>query len=165
MGNKIPTVKQVAWISIFPHLLVMGCLFLIWYPFSEKNLVIFGALTYIALSQLLRRFVPDEHRKGLSLVQSENFEEAIPHFQKSYSFFKKNEWIDLYRYATLLSSSKTSYREMALINIAFCYGQLDKGKQSEECYKQALKEFPESTMAKVGLRHLNAFKSVSSSNT
>ena len=45
--------------------------------------------------------------------------EAINEFQKSYDFFEKNQWVDKYRYLTLLTASKSSYREMALNNIAF----------------------------------------------
>jgi hypothetical protein len=49
-----------------------------------------------------------------------------------------------------------SYKEMALNNIAFCYGQLGKGKLSKEYYEKTLDEFPESGIAKAGLRLINS---------
>ncbi|GLR16159.1 tetratricopeptide repeat protein [Portibacter lacus] len=156
MSSKIPTVRQIAWISIIPQLLVMGLIFLIWYQFDKSNFIIFGAITYLIISQLLRRTIARAHRKGMIKVKKEEFNEAIPHFENSYQYFKKNDWIDKYRFLTLLSSGKMSYKEMALNNIAFCYGQIGNGKLSKEYYQKTLDEFPDSGMAKVGLRLLNS---------
>ncbi len=89
-------------------------------------------------------------------VKQEQFEEAILNFERSYEFFKENDWLDKYRFLTLLSSGKMSYKEMALNNIAFCYGQIGNGKLSKEYFQRTLDEFPESGMAKVGLRFLNS---------
>ncbi|MFN0204053.1 MAG: tetratricopeptide repeat protein [Bacteroidia bacterium] len=156
MSSNIPTVKQVAWISIVPQLAVMALIMLIWYQFEKANFVAYGALTYLLISQVLRRTIPNEHRKGMTKVRREQFEEAIPHFENSYEFFKKHDWIDKYRFLTLLSSGKMSYKEMALNNIAFCYGQIGNGKTSKAYYERTLKEFPESGIAKAGLRLLNS---------
>jgi len=156
MSSKIPVVRQVAWISIIPHLLVMGTIMLIWYQFNKTDFILLGAATYLITSQLLRRNIAKEHRMGMALIKHEQFEESITHFQNSYNFFKKHEWIDQYRYLTLLSSGKMTYKEMALVNIAFCYGQLGKGNLSKEYYERTLKEYPNSIMAKASLRMLNA---------
>lgn len=92
----------------------------------------------------------------MKLTKQEKYLDAIPHFEKSYDFFKKHNWLDKYRYLTLLSSSKMAYREMALNNIAFCYGQAGDGIRSKEYYEKTLREFPDNGMAKVGLKMLNA---------
>ena len=76
----------------------------------------------------------------------------------SYGFFNKKQWIDKYRFIILLSASRISYKEMALLNIAFCYGQLGDGKRSREFYEKTLTEFPDSEMAKTALNMLNAVK-------
>ena len=156
MSSKIPTVRQIAWISIIPQLLVMGLIMLVWYQFEKSNFILYGAITYLLISQILRRTISREHRKGMVKVKLEQFEEAIPFFKKSYEFFKENDWIDKYRFLTLLSSGRMTYKEMALNNIAFCYGQIGNGKLSKEFYQRTLDEFPESGMAKVGLRLLNS---------
>lgn len=156
MSSKIPTVRQIAWISIVPQLLVMGIIMLIWYQYNKSDFLLYGAVTYLVISQLLRRIVAKDHRKGMSKVKLEKFEDAIPHFEKSYEFFKTNDWVDKYRFLTLLSSGRMTYKEMALNNIAFCYGQIGDGKLSKEYYERTLDEFPNSGMAKAGLRLLNS---------
>lgn len=156
MSSKVPTYRQIAWTSLFPHLLVMGIIIFIWYQFNKSEFIIYGTINYLILSQLLRRTIAKEHIKGMAKVKLEDFENAIPHFEKSYDFFKTNDWVDRYRFLTLLSSGKMSYKELALNNIAFSYGQMGNGKLSKEYYQRTLKEFPESGMAKAGLRLLNS---------
>ncbi|MDO5972797.1 tetratricopeptide repeat protein [Flavivirga jejuensis] len=156
MSSKIPIVRQTAWISIVPHLMVMGLIMLIWYQFNKTEFILYGAITYLIISQLLRRVIAKEHKAGMLKVKLEKFEEAIPLFKNSYEFFKRNDWIDKYRFLTLLSSGRMTYKEMALINIAFCYGQSGNGKLSKEYYERALNEYPKSGMAKAGLRLLNS---------
>lgn len=156
MSSKVPTVREIAWISVVPQLIVLGLLILIFYQINIEQYILYGALTYFIISQLLRRLIASEHRKGMRQVKSEDFEKAIAHFQNSYDYFKRNEWIDKNRYLTLLSSGKMSYREMALNNIAFCYGQLGNGKLSKEYYSKTLDEFPESGIAKAALKMLKA---------
>jgi tetratricopeptide (TPR) repeat protein len=117
-----------------------------------------GAIIYLTISFLVRFGVPSHHRKGIALFKKGSFMEAIPFFEKSYVFFKKNEWIDKYRYITLLSSSRISYTEMALLNIAFCYGQSGNGKESKDYYEKVLSEFPNSEIAKASLRMFESAK-------
>ena len=76
-------------------------------------------------------------------------------FEKSVAYFTKNAWIDKYRYVTMLSSSKMSYREMGLSNIAFCYGQLGKLEIAKEYYLRVLREYPENGLAMATLRLMN----------
>ena len=49
-----------------------------------------------------------------------------------------------------------TYQEMALANIAFCYGQAGKGEKSKEYYTRTLKEFPDNGLAKASLKMLNS---------
>ena len=156
MSSKTPVVRQMAWLSIIPQLLVMGIIILIWYQFNKSDFIIYGAITYLVISQLLRRTITNEHGKGMVKIKRKEFEAAIPHFKKSYEFFKKNDWIDKFRFLTLLSSGKMEYKEMALNNIAFCYGQTGNGQMSKEYYEKLLEEYPNNEMAKIGLRFLNS---------
>lgn len=84
-------------------------------------------MSYLLLSFCLRSLLLQEHRAGMKLTKKERFTEAIQHFEKSYEFFTRHTWMDKYRYLALLSSGRLSYREMALINIAFCSGQAGDG--------------------------------------
>ena len=164
MSSKVPTVKQTAWISLLPHLLIIVFLIGIYYLVNPENAILFGVFTYLILSFSLRRLVPKDHRNGIIKNNVSNFREAISDFEKSYFFFKKHEWVDKYRYITLLSSSKISYREMALNNIAFCYGQIGNVEKSKEYYLKTLNEFPESGMAKVALNFINSIENGKTSN-
>lgn len=82
--------------------------------------------------------------------------DAISYFQKSYDFFQRYSWLDRFGYLVLLNSSAISYREMALNNIAFSYGQAGDGENAKEYYEKTLLEFPNSTLACAGLNLLNA---------
>jgi len=125
-----------------------------------KDFVMAGALIYLAIFFLLRFGVPFHHRKGVALYKKGSFKEAIPFFEKSYGFFKQNEWIDKYRYVILLSSSRISYTEMALLNMAYCYGQAGNGRKSKEYYEKTLCELPNSEMAKASLRMIESAKNI-----
>ena len=158
MNSQTPTIKQVAWISILPQFIVMGLLMLVWYQFNQQEFIMFGAGTYLLLFYALRSGIPKDHRRGIRKVKTGNFESAIPDFEKSYEFFQKHNWIDKYRFIVLLSSSRITYKEMALNNIAFCYGQIGQGNKSREFYERTLKEYPGSGIAEAGLRLLNSGK-------
>lgn len=156
MSSKTPTVKQVAWISIIPQLLIIGLIMLIWYQFNQQEYIIYGAGTYLIISFFLRTIIPRDHRNGMKNVKTKNFEKAIPDFEKSYEFFNNYEWIDKFRFIFLLSSSRIEYKEMALNNIAFCYGQIGEGDKSKDYYERTLKEYPNSGIAQAALNLLNS---------
>jgi len=160
MSSKVPTVRQINRISIIPHLLIIGILIWVWNIFYPEESVFLGVATYLLISYLLRTQIPKIHRKGMKLVKSEDFEKAIPYFEKSYDFFTKHNWIDKYRFITLLSSSRMTYQEMALANIAFYYGQVGNGAKSKEYYTRTLEEFPENGLAKTSLKMLNSVGSI-----
>ncbi len=127
-----------------------------WYFFKPEKAILYGALSYLVISFSLRNLIPKDHRNGMRKVKNGNFKKAISDFNNSYGFFEKNNWIDKYRFLTLLSSSRMSYKEMALNNIAFCYSQIGNGIKSKEFYERTLREFPESGLAKAGLNMLNS---------
>jgi len=152
MASRQPIVKQTAWISIIPQIGVMGVIVAVVYSIGVPYPIVTGALTYMVISFSLRRLLPAAHRRGISYFKKKDYNAAIPEFQKSYAFFSKHQWIDNMRYLTLLSSSRIGYREMALLNIAFCYGQIGEGAKSKEYYQKTLAEFAHSEMAAAALK-------------
>jgi tetratricopeptide (TPR) repeat protein len=156
MASKVPVVKQMAWIAIVPQLIIMGLMMAIFYPLSEQYFILLGAALYTLLSYLLRYAIAKEHRKGMQQVKQGKFKDAIPCFELSYTFFKKNDFLDKYRFIFLLSAARMTYKEMALNNIAFCYGQIGNGKLAKKYYQRTLDEYPNSGMAQVGMNLLNA---------
>lgn len=153
MASNVPTIRQIAWISLVPQFLLMGIfVYLLLYLLNFTNALLFGALAYLILSFGLRNFIAQDHRKGISLVKQQKYADAIPCFEKSVEFFSQNNRIDQFRFLTMLSSSKMSYREMGLCNIAFCYSQTGNKPKSIEFYRQTLADYPENGMAKAALK-------------
>ncbi len=156
MASTVPIVRQIAWISLIPQLLLMGLFIYVFHLLNLVNPFIFGALTYLILSFGLRNLIAKNHRKGINFIKQQKFTDAIPYFHESIDYFSKNAWIDKYRFMTILSSSKMSYREMGLCNIAFCYSQTGDGQKAKEFYQQTLKDYPENGMAIAGLNMLKS---------
>jgi tetratricopeptide (TPR) repeat protein len=156
MGLNVPTIRQISWLSVVPQLIVIGLIIFLYHLSNFDEPFIFGAITYCLLALGLRNLIAKNHRQGMRFVKQQKFADAIPCFEKSVDYFTKNDWMDKYRYLTLLSSSKMTYKEMGLCNIAFCYSQTGNGQKAKEYYERALKEFPENGLAIAGLNMLNS---------
>ena len=156
MATRVPIVRQISWISLIPQLLFLGLIIFIYYKLNLREPIFFGALTFLVMPFFLRKLFSKDYRRGMKLVKKELFSEAIPFFEKSVEYYIKNKWVDKYRYLTLLSSSKMSYKEMGLCNIAFCYSQTGDVLKAKEYYEQIINEFPNNGIALTGLRFINA---------
>lgn len=156
MSSTTPIVRQIAWLSVLPQLAIMGLIIGLLYIVGVKQCVLLGALAYLAISLALRSGIATAHRRGISRFKRKQYKEAIPEFERSHDFFARHKWIDDCRFLTLLSSSRVSYREMALLNMAFCHSQAGDGLNAKECYNRALMEFPDSEMAKTSLRMIES---------
>lgn len=158
MFSGKPVVYQVTWISLVIQLVVLQGLICILSFFVEpySYAVNIGIGLYLVIFFLLRYLVPRNHRKGMRFVKKEDYARAVGEFEKSYDFFTKYAWIDKYRYIVLLSRSSMCYKEMALVNIAFCYTQCGDGNRAREYYVETLRQFPDNEMAKSALRMLDS---------
>jgi len=79
MASKKPIVRQTAWISLVPQLIVMILLVVLFgiliKPFEYALIV--AMLFYLFVSNLLRNLVPRHHRKGIALYKAGNYAQAI----------------------------------------------------------------------------------------
>lgn len=157
--SNVPVVKQIAWIALALHMAVAFCLFLLFNALNSEKAVLWMVISYITLSFGLRFFLADHHRKGMKLIHLQLFKEAIPHFEESVTFFTRHAWVDKYRYLTLLASSKTTYREMGLCNIAFCESQLGNGQKAKRLYEEIVAEYPENGVAQTALAMIRSIES------
>ncbi|MEM7184611.1 MAG: tetratricopeptide repeat protein [Spirochaetota bacterium] len=156
MSSSTPTIRQVNYLAVIPQIAIL-CIFILLYKILGFAFYLgMGSINYLLLSYLLRFLVPIEHNKGIVLIQKQNFPDAILHFEKSFAFFQEKPWLDKYRWLAMLSSSKISYAEIALVNIAFCYTQMGEGNKGEQYYQKTLQLFPESQIAQSGLRMLQS---------
>lgn len=158
MSSSVPIISQSSWVSIIPQFILMGVIIYVYYLLELSAPFRWGALTYLVLSFGLKYSVAREHSQGIKLVKKQQFDTAIPHFEKSVAFFTKYPWIDKYRYVTMLSSSKEPYKAMGLCNIAFCYCQSGDAIKAKEYYDMTLKEYPENGLAKAGLKMIQTIE-------
>lgn len=165
MSFNVPIYNKFSWASLPPQFLVIGIFSFVAYLIGLNEILnlqgVIASVMYGAIGQLVvwygvRSIVAKFHKQGMDLVKQEKFTEAIPLFIDSLEMFAKYSWVDKYRYF-LISSSKMSYREMDLNNIAFCYAQIGEKEKAIQFYKQTLQEFPNSGMAKAALNFINTF--------
>lgn len=157
MPSTVPTTRQLSFLFLVPQLIIIGLIIYLYHLADFAEPFILGAFSYAFLALGLRNLIANKHRKGIRLVKQHKFTESIPYFEKSVSYFTKNKWVDKYRFLTLFSISKMTYKEMGLCNIAFAYSQTGNGKKAKEYYEQVLTEFPENGLA---IAALNMIKSV-----
>ena len=157
MSSGKPIVRQIAWISLIPQLVIMLILIItasmIFGPSSPVIDIII--LLYFLYPFISRKLIACNHQNWKKLFKSGSYAQAINEFEKSYAFFTRHQKIGKYRFIALFSASKISYKEMALLNIAFCYSQKGNGSKAKEYYEKTLQQFPGSEMAKSALRMLN----------
>ena len=154
--SQTPIVRPVSWWNATINLGVLALFMLLGWCVDQRNGVIVGAAAYFLLSVFLRRIICRHHRNAIRFCKRQEFEQAIPEFQRSLKFFQDHPWLDEFRAITLLSASGMCYREMAWVSLGFCYGQIGDGKNARLYYEQCLKQFPHNGMAESALRLMNA---------
>ena len=162
MSSKTPFVRQVSWPMVIPQIMAMvasvSIVHAVLRPEAFLHSLMLGCGIYLAYSIGSRQIIASAHRAGIRLSRQGRFQEAISQYERSYQFFAKHKWIDRFRSLVLMSPSGISYREMALVNIAFCHGQLGNAELAKEYYQKTLQEFPDSGMAKASLNMINTFQ-------
>lgn len=155
----MPTVRPISWPATIPQLLALAAAVTIgWSVTHAPSGVFWGAAVYLAYSFGSRKFIPRAHRRGVRLSQAQQFEDAIRAHEESYAYFTRHSWLDRYRSITMMSPSAMSYREMALLNVAFAHSQLGNGEKAKEYYQRASREFPNSAIANAALKMIGAFE-------
>jgi tetratricopeptide (TPR) repeat protein len=154
--NKVPVVRKTSWVLVAHQFIVLAVFVLgAWVLFGERmgiSALALGAGGYLVWSFGSRALLTQSHRQGMLLTRQGRYKDAIKKYEASYAFFSKHRWVDDYRSLVLLTPSATSYREMALVNMAYCYAKLGKDKQAIAAYERTLEEFPESAIAKATLK-------------
>ena len=160
--SKTPIIRQVAWTAAIGQIVAMILVTTIAASFAGPDycdIVVFASLgLFVAYALLSRELIAREHRRAIRLVKARQFHEAIEHFERSYDFFTRHALLDKFRSIVLLSASSASYREMALVNIAFCYSQSGNGDKAKQYYRKALEPFPDSGLAQTGINMASAFE-------
>ena len=148
MKNNSRNISKRNWYYLIPQVAVFSAIALVLKELGVPSYWLLTLSVYLLLNGYLKIVIPNSHRKGLYYVRKGELEGAIFAFEKSYSFFQKYLWLDKYRAFTLLSLSGFSYREMALMNIIFCYSNLGNEKEAKKVQMRLAKEFPENVYGK-----------------
>jgi hypothetical protein len=153
---KAPVVTSISWIavavSITPliAMLVLNALWLSeYFPYVAAGL-------WLLVVNLARGVFTSHHRAGVKRIKLGDFAGAIPYFEKSYADMTRRAWVDKFRWVILGSSSRWCYREIALCNCAFCFGQIGDGPRMKEYYHRVLKDYPRNALAITALRIISA---------
>src|SRR5438067_318404 len=117
-----PTVRPVSWSAAAIQMTVFSLLLWAAWIYTRSPIAIcIGSAIYLAYSFGSRLFFTWAHRRGMRLVRSGRYAEAIPAFDESRRFFTRHAWLDRFRAITMLSPAAMCYREMSLCNMAFCH--------------------------------------------
>lgn len=144
-GMKHKKIRQYNWRFLIPQFSILLLIGLFFYVLKIERYWLLSLAIYFLLSGYLKIVIPRLHRKGLYYLRKGEYEGAVYAFQKSYRYFSKHRWIDEYRAFTLFSISYLSYREMALMNIIYCYQQLGKNEDAKRLHKRLSAEFPQNS--------------------
>ena len=148
----MPVIHQIAWISLFLQLLIVAIFIgAATYAGLQKPILV-ATLGYLILAAIIRLLLTTHQRRGMHYAREGRLELAIAEFQKSYEFFSRHRWLDEMRYIFLLSTSKVSYREMGLLNLAYCDLWQDRGEDAVRIYLRTVEEFPNSGLAWTGIK-------------
>lgn len=160
MTNKVPVVRKTSPALVIHQFIVLAAVVLgAWLLLGEQmgiSALAVGSGAFLAYSFGSRALLTGSHRQGMLLTRQGQYKEAIKKYEQSYAFFSKHAWIDDYRSLVLLTPSAVSYREMALVNIAYCYAKMGKDKLAIATYERTLKEFPRNAIAAATLKRIDA---------
>jgi len=159
MSNQTPVQRPVSWVAVLPQVFAavffVAVAYVLLPPASQYISFTLGLGLYLAYSFGSRLLLTRAHTKGRQLAVKGQYEQAIAKFEQSYNFFSKYPWVDRFRALTMMTPAAMEYREMALVNIAYCYVQLRKVEQARKYYQRLLTEYPNNPMAQKSLDYLD----------
>jgi len=158
VAPKRPIIRQIAWLAVGFHLLVYATSVVVASLVlgRDSNPILAGVAPVFIYSLGSRYLVARSQRRGVRLMKSHDYDNAISHFEASYRLFSERPWLDRFRGVVLLSASAIPYREMALANIAFCHSQAGRVAEAKSAYERTISEFPESGIAQAALRMISS---------
>lgn len=142
---------QLGFVLILATLLIMT-------GFHEGNALFYAVLFYFIIFYIDRSLLTYKHRMGIRSYRKQRYEEAIEYFRESAAFFKAHPQLDRFRWATLFSISKLSYREIAETNAGFCLFRLERYADAEQAFRRAQEINPDNPMVPPALKALSEYR-------
>jgi hypothetical protein len=114
---------------------------------------------YVVFCRIMRWRFAGHHRAGVRAYRIRRFDEAVAHNRASFEFFERHQWMDQWRFILFGTASRTSYRTMALSNMAYAEALRGNRSSAASLFKQALQLTPGYANAEVGLAMLQTAES------
>jgi tetratricopeptide (TPR) repeat protein len=143
VSNRTPIIRQTSWLMTIPLIafLIVAIAIAISLTNSTSTGLVLGAGVTLAYTLGARTLIAGPYQRAMRLVRQRRYEEAIQGFETSLAFFERHPWIDRLRAFILMMPSPAGYREMALLNAAYCYSQLHQWRQTRALYERVIDEF------------------------
>lgn len=156
--SRAPIVGQISWLNFTVVMVLVTAVLLVCNRFFGQYGVFIAIGIMLFFIFFLRYTVGGEHAAAIAHVKRGEFDKAILRYENSLAFFTRHAWVDTFRAVTMLSASAMTYREMAMLGMAYCYAQIGDGKSAREYYERCLREYPHNVMAAGALRLMDAAK-------
>ncbi len=146
-----PLISHISWKNLLPQLtvatvLILAANFLL--PVRElAEAFAIGGGVFVLYSFGSRFLIASDNRLGLKALARQEYDSALEYFERSYAFFSRNEWLDRYRSITLMSPSRWSFREIALMNILTVHVRSKDFAAAREAARRVLEQFPQNQIA------------------
>lgn len=135
--------------------IVVGLCYLI-LPMGGVWPLLIGVSIFV-VSVLISLFVfPGQTNRGNKLLHQDKTDKAIAYYERIYAFYDRHPALDRYRHYVMLNLSAVSFREAAMLGIAFCHTSRGEFARALEQYRATLSEFPQSAIARENIAMLES---------
>lgn len=156
---KAPVSRQINSLGL---VYLVACWMVLYAILQRTNIeypLFFSTFIYTSIYLFPQLLLTRESRWGMRHIRVMQYDQAIPHFEKSCRFFQRYSWLDKYRLFLLGNVSSISFHESGLCNIAFCYGQTGKIQESKKMYEEIIRRYPENGIAIASLKLIKSAES------
>ncbi|MCA9912054.1 MAG: tetratricopeptide repeat protein [Anaerolineae bacterium] len=158
MNQKLPMVRNINWLMFAIQMLIVAgftiLLSILLYPILGSGLISFLLLPIVLYVLIAQRIMLRHHRAGIRQLRQGNYESALQAFEQSFEFYTAHPGLDRMRYVLLVTASRFTLREMAMMNIAYCFAQMGDKEKTLKYYQRLLREYPENFIAQNTLRFI-----------
>jgi len=163
MKQNVPLIRNVNYPAFFLQLVVIaaiigGFAWLFWAVLGIWSTLLGLAVLLIYVKGVQWVFMR-YHRAGMKLMQAGKYDEALVPLQHALEFYNEHPQLDRLRHVLLVSASAFSFREVALMNIAYCFGQMGDKEKMVKHYERLAIEYPNNVTAQNTLRFIETIQS------
>lgn len=131
-----------SWLSIIVQSSFCAALACIFYLIGIAFPVSYALFIPLIFSSSMRVLFLNTQWKGRKLIRLNYFREAIPYFERNILFFKKYSWLDKWRHLLFFNHSKLTYKQIDLLNKAYCLIRIGDKEKALEIFRAMLKKHP-----------------------